>query len=124
LKFWPASDAIIANAEKTIPKLIDVIKNMDVNKTIRLRAATFLNTMDVNQLQAIMDQEAIDLRSEIQSILDQDIRWRHSLAMIGYFDRHDPTAYYELKRKQMKLPPDADVKIILKEMDECLWGKY
>lgn len=124
LAFWPAANAILKNPSITVPMLIETVKDKNIHRDLRLRAATFLNTIDAKTLRDRIGREPADLQKEIQSILDDDIRWRHSLYRIGYFDRHDPVAYYELKRKQMKLPPDADVKTILKEMDQYLWGSY
>ncbi len=46
LIFWPAANAILKNPDVSLPLMIDAVKDKNLRIDLRLRAASFINTLD------------------------------------------------------------------------------
>ncbi|MBN2326899.1 MAG: hypothetical protein JXR73_07080 [Candidatus Omnitrophica bacterium] len=122
LTFWPASNAILKNPDISLPLLIETVKRTDIRTDIRLRAASFINTLEPDLINdgfiQSCDQE---LQKQLAAIRENGIKWRHSLK---FTDEEFIKKHNAILRKHLNLPPEVDMKQIRKEMDEHEWGKY
>ncbi len=77
LSFFPAAKAILTNPEKTKPLLISMIKDVNANLLLRLRAAAFLNEMDQAALgKVVAEGLEEEIAAEVLCIMERNVSWR------------------------------------------------
>jgi len=123
LHFWPAAHALLANPEVSMPLLRDAVLRGDLRDDLRLRAATFIQTLDPECIQPewLADCDA-SIREKILCIRDHELKWRDTF--IDPCNQENTIRHQELLRKILKLPADTNMKEVRKQMDEHLWGPY
>jgi hypothetical protein len=125
LAFWPVANAILKNPDVSLPLMIDAVKDKNLRIDLRLRAASFINTLDPD---IINDELLLSCEKEIQEkllcIKNDGIKWRHSLAYVQDGNFMFRKNRNEILRKRLHLPENVDMKQIREQMDKSQWGEY
>lgn len=79
LKQWPAANAILSNPEKSIPLLIQVVKNTKIEEHIRLRASAFLNQLSPDSIKGILPSIEEEIAKQITCIQENNLSWKYAI---------------------------------------------
>ncbi len=125
LKFWPSAFAILKNQEQSVPKLISALQDKNLREDLRLRAASFLNTIDPN----ILDQELLEslepnIATQVQCIKDKLIKWRHSIRNVCK-EKTERQKQRERKiREKLNIPDNVSLDELKRQDEKLIWGNY
>lgn len=124
LTYWPAANALLKNQDVSVPILTTAVNRRDLRKDLRLRAASFLNTINP----VLIDEDLLkvnpDIKDELSCIKDRGIKWRHSIYQLCRNETEKERQRKEILRLKLGLPEDADIKEVQKNIDQDLWGQY
>ncbi|MFB3788906.1 MAG: hypothetical protein ACE15F_21305 [bacterium] len=127
LHFWPAAHAILTNPGISLPLLRDTVIRRDLRNDIRLRAASFINTLDPEYINPEWLSECEEsIREQVLCIKEKGLNWRY-IWRYPSIDPCDPDEEFkqdERLRQLMKLPADVNVRELRKQMEENDWGPY
>ncbi|MBI1391084.1 MAG: hypothetical protein GC154_21870 [bacterium] len=70
--FFPAELTIMKYPEKTVPLLIEALKNTEVKEWLRLRAAGYLNQLDREVLKSVENELEPEMRKKVDCIIESD----------------------------------------------------
>ncbi len=122
LTYFPAAYALFSHPQKTIPLLLKVIPDKTISEDLRLRAASFLNTMNPSLIDDRLYQSCDEeINQKLRLIKEDALLWLDTLNAINDKFKEQDKVHWERYKKRWGIPEDVDIIKLNKENRQKEW---